>query len=112
MAYAIAFLPLAIGLWMTIDLLHRAWTDIAARDLSPRARFELLLVMALVTPVAGPVYWLRRKDEETLELRQQQTTRCRRRSYRPPGDDDACEIPRALVVLLHAPVDGTRRPRS
>jgi hypothetical protein len=68
-AYAIAFLPLAIGLWMTIDLLRMAWTDIAARDLSPRARFELLLVMALVTPIAGSVYWLRRKDEETLELR-------------------------------------------
>jgi len=64
-ALIIVFLPLAAGMWMTIDLLHMAWTDIWMReDISTRQRWKLLLAIAFVTPIAGPIYWLLRQDED------------------------------------------------
>jgi hypothetical protein len=60
---SIAVVPLFVGVWMSIRMLHMAWTDISNRELSNRRRWQLRMSMAFVTPIAGPIYWILRRVE-------------------------------------------------
>jgi hypothetical protein len=44
--------------YLSIYLVHAAWTDISMNVEPRRERWRLRLLMAPIAPVAGPLYWL------------------------------------------------------
>jgi hypothetical protein len=44
--------------YLSVDLVHAAWADISLNVEPRRERWRLRLLMAPITPIAGPLYWL------------------------------------------------------
>jgi hypothetical protein len=44
--------------YLSIYLVNAAWTDISMNVEPRRERWRLRLLMAPITPIAGPLYWL------------------------------------------------------
>jgi H+/Cl- antiporter ClcA len=55
--------PLFVGAFMSVSMLHHAWADISTRDIPRRRRWKLRAAMAFISPIAGPLYWLLHKDD-------------------------------------------------
>jgi energy-converting hydrogenase Eha subunit H len=56
--YMLATLPLFAGAFLSIRLLHSAWTELSILPLPARVRWRIRSQMTFITPVAGPLYWL------------------------------------------------------